>query len=318
MALCKKDYPVVKKPFHVPELRAVADVLNNGLKAHFSEVLVEVVDCPDLTQAPFHLANKGLNGNPNLLDIGGPSFLIPLVDRTKVYDLKDMAEISGNKPAFLIGAGAGPFNHLKTNCEGIFNINVGDEIKQESRIGMLNRETGSPMELKLNNSITEFGLLGNLYSSQGKEGKVLKVHAVKRIGTIDFIASIRSVLSEAYKSQDGIVGLGGTFIIKKGSAKLHIMPDFSDTPIEDDETLNKWLQFFNMSSPLVAVGTLVTGTYNMDLREQHFHMFSDHGNAGHYHIDTTPDVVEYLGYFNVANHIFRVDQPKTDAAFGKD
>ena len=29
-------------------------------------------------------------------------------------------------------------------------------------------------------------------------------------------------------------------------------------------------------------------------------IFSRHGDGGHYHYDTTPDEVEYIGYFNLA------------------
>ena len=35
----------------------------------------------------------------------------------------------------------------------------------------------------------------------------------------------------------------------------------------------------------------------MDLRIEHSHGFSKHGDGGHYHYDTTPEEVEYLGYF---------------------
>ena len=48
---------------------------------------------------------------------------------------------------------------------------------------------------------------------------------------------------------------------------------------------------------------------DLDLRVQHFHSFSHHGEGGHYHIDTTPDIVEYLGYFTPGEILFRVDQP---------
>lgn len=34
-------------------------VIKNGLKLNFAHVEVEVVDCPDLTEAPYHLASKG-------------------------------------------------------------------------------------------------------------------------------------------------------------------------------------------------------------------------------------------------------------------
>ncbi|KAJ8969241.1 hypothetical protein NQ317_002639 [Molorchus minor] len=77
------------------------------------------------------------------------------------------------------------------------------------------------------------------------------------------------------------------------------MRDFSKVPINNEQDLNNWLKFFNMSAPLIAVGTLINGDGGLDLRVQHFHSFSHHGEAGHYHIDVTPEVVEYLGYFNV-------------------
>ena len=32
----------------------------------------------------------------------------------------------------------------------------------------------------------------------------------------------------------------------------------------------------------------------------HSATFSRHGDGGHYHFDTTPDEVEYIGYFNLA------------------
>lgn len=53
-------------------------------------------------------------------------------------------------------------------------------------------------------------------------------------------------------------GLGGVFVMKEGKATLHVMRDFSAEPINNEEQLDKWLKFFNMSAPLVAVGTLIS------------------------------------------------------------
>ncbi len=41
---------------------------------------------------------------------------------------------------------------------------------------------------------------------------------------------------------------------------------------------------------------------------EHTHCFSEHGDSGHYHYDTTPDEVEYEGYFVPAETIYRIDQ----------
>ena len=47
----------------------------------------------------------------------------------------------------------------------------------------------------------------------------------------------------------------------------------------------------------------------LDLRDEHFHCFSTHGEGGHYHWDTTPQVIEYRGYFTVAELLYRIDKP---------
>jgi hypothetical protein len=48
------------------------------------------------------------------------------------------------------------------------------------------------------------------------------------------------------------------------------------------------------------------------LRMEHTHCFSDHGDGGHYHFDTTPENVEYEAYFNIAKIIYRVDLPPVE------
>ena len=44
----------------------------------------------------------------------------------------------------------------------------------------------------------------------------------------------------------------------------------------------------------------------LDLRLEHSHGFNiDNGQGGHYHYDTTPDVVEYTAYYNIAEGSIR-------------
>lgn len=47
-----------------------------------------------------------------------------------------------------------------------------------------------------------------------------------------------------------------------------------------------------------------------DLRVEHTHCFSDHGEGGHYHYDTTPHEVEYLAYYTLAEKLYRIDRPR--------
>lgn len=93
--------------------------LSNGLQQNFADVHVDEIDCPDLTAAPFHLAASGLGGSKTVLDVGGPAYLLPLADRSKVYDLVRMVKrvLPNAKNLFVCGAGAGPHPAVHTNCE---------------------------------------------------------------------------------------------------------------------------------------------------------------------------------------------------------
>lgn len=286
-------------------------MLESGLKANFSEVSVEIVDCPNLSQAPFHLASSGLGGDPIIVEFGGPPFLLPLVDKTKVYDLVTLLRnISGyqNKEFFTCGAGAGPWPLFDQNCEGMINLRAGSDGSLTNETHVARTVPGGIELTKVPKEETRCALLGNLFLSEGKSGKVLKVKAKKRIGEENFISAMRLTLVE-YFTDDKTVGLGGCFLMKEGKAKQHVMDQFSKTPLHTEEDLNKWLTFHEMPAPLIAVGTMVTNEADLDLRLQHFHSFSKHGHGGHYHYDVTPDTVEYEGYFNVGSRIVRIDKP---------
>lgn len=145
-----------------------------------------------------------------------------------------------------------------TKFQGVYNLNIENgKVDQHTRISKVDSEDkGAILEI-LPNTESRIALLGNLFFSDGKPCKVVKVHVKTRIGSDDFIASIRKVLETRYKDQ--LVGLGGAFLLKQGKAKQHVMRDFSKTPINTDEEVNQWLKFFNMSAPLVALGTLTNG-----------------------------------------------------------
>lgn len=190
------------------------------------------------------------------------------------------------------------------------------QVDQKTRISKVSQLDGSPIQEILPNTESRFALLANIFVSQGEPGKVVKVQAKRRTGSDDFIASVRKSLANHFGDQ--LVGLGGVFVFQRGKAKQHVMPDFSKTPLNTEAELNDWLKFYEMSAPLVALGTLTTHESDLDLRVQHFHSFSDHGEAGHYHIDVTPESAEYVGYFNVGEEIYRVDRPVDTHKIGRD
>uniref|UniRef100_A0A3Q1F308 Chromosome 11 open reading frame 54 n=1 Tax=Acanthochromis polyacanthus TaxID=80966 RepID=A0A3Q1F308_9TELE len=151
----------------------------------------------------------------------------------------------------------------------------------------------------------------------GMNAEVIEVRAKKRTGIHSLVTALRTTLEGHYP--DKSLALGGTFIIQKGKAKIHIMPrEFSACPLNTNDDVNNWLKHFEVSAPLICQSVLVSRDPGLDLRVEHTHCFSHHGEGGHYYIDTTPDSVEYLGYFMPAQFVYRIDRPKETHKVGRD
>ncbi|KAL8562084.1 hypothetical protein ACOMHN_031855 [Nucella lapillus] len=304
--------PVTKVPLHVPTLQEVAQVLQSGMKENFGSVTVSVVDCPDLTQKPFSLSAQGLCGSPRLADVGGPPYLLPLAQRDKLYDLADVARLVDLPGAFMVGAGAGPWKIVGVNSELVCNVQVSPDgtraLRCNSHVAKVDTKDGSCVLSQLKDTLN-FNLMGNFLCCEGKPGKVLEIKASKRTGEENLMSAVRKSLQSQYGPNP--VGVGGVFLIEKGKANLHIMPDFSCTPLTCEADVNNWLRFYEMDATLVCLGEVVSHDPGLDLRVEHFHCFSEHGQGGHYHYDTTPNEVVYRAYFNVAEFLYRIDQPPT-------
>ncbi|XP_028278018.1 ester hydrolase C11orf54 homolog [Parambassis ranga] len=153
--------------------------------------------------------------------------------------------------------------------------------------------------------------------SMATDDQVIEVRAKKRTGSHSLVTALRTTLEGHYP--DKSLALGGTFIIQKGKAKIHIMPrEFSVCPLNTNDDVNNWLKHFEVSAPLICQSVLVSRDPGLDLRVEHTHCFSHHGEGGHYYIDTTPDSVEYLGYFVPAEFVYRIDRPKETHKVGRD
>lgn len=132
--------------------------------------------------------------------------------------------------------------------------------------------------------------MANLFVCEGKPGKVLRVSAKKRIGSENFVSAMRLVLNKHYGNR--VVTVGGVFLLRTGTAKLHIMPDFSEVALNSNEDVNNWLKYYSMRSPLICLSVFHSYDPGLDLRLEHTHCFSEHNQGGHYHYDQTPDTVE--------------------------
>ncbi|CAG5125818.1 unnamed protein product [Candidula unifasciata] len=298
---------VKKMSLYRPSLEEVAEVLRNGLSKNFSSSEVSVVDCPNLTQAPFDLAAEGLGGQPRIVDIGGPDYLKPWPQKNKLYDFQTVANLAELPEAFIIGAGAGPHHKVGVNCELVCNVKLGENASNKTHIAKVNVADGQYILEKETSG--EFSLMGNFLLSEGKPGQVLEIKARNRTGDENFVSCIHKTLTEQYGEK--AVGIAGTFLLQTGKANIHVMPDFATTKIETDEETDRWLRFYEMDAPLIHVGEIVSADpEKLHLRQEHFHCFSDHGQGGHYHYDTTPDNASYLAYFNLADAVYRIDLPE--------
>lgn len=117
--------PLVVKKLDLKKqnLEEIAETLSSGLRGCFESCTVEVVTCPDLREAPFELAAPGLGGQTAIADVGGPPYLIPLVNRNKTYTFAQVASaVNVGHQCFLLGASAGPFHRIGQNCELIPNV----------------------------------------------------------------------------------------------------------------------------------------------------------------------------------------------------
>lgn len=61
--------------------------------------------------------SAGISGNTKVVEVGGPGYLLPLANLSRIYDLKDIAAFTKTPDAFIIGATSGPFPYVGVNCE---------------------------------------------------------------------------------------------------------------------------------------------------------------------------------------------------------
>jgi hypothetical protein len=246
--------------------------------------------------------------------VGGVPYLFPLPRKEKKYSLRDVARMVDLPNALVIGAGAGSSHFVGVNCELMPNMVVSEDgINRTHATKMVpNSEEYNTFEYQCK----DCGPLANVFLSKGEKGQVLEIRAKTRTGEENFVSCMRKALLAAYGENP--VGLGGVFQIKSGKAKLHVMPDFSEKPIATPKEVNNWLKFFEMNSPLICLSVFITTDPGLDLRLEHTHCYSCHGDGGHYHYDTTPEEVEYIGYYTPGEFIYRVDRPEETHALGRD
>jgi hypothetical protein len=309
-----------KFPLSPPSLDELVQKLEAPLAKNYEHTTISVVQCPDLRQAPFHLATEGLCGEEKVADVGGQAHLFPRPRLDKIYSMTEVAKSMEMRPerGSILGAGAGPFHVVGKNCELSPNLSWDsgfDNVDNQTRV----------IQIKSNNTVSteispslDCALMANLYGSLGESGPVIKITARKRKGPEkSFTECIQKALYAAY-GDSRTISLGGAFLAKSGKARYHVMPDFpseNELPFKHREQLNDWLTYHDFDGPIVCLSVLHSADpgKKMGLRMEHTHGFSSAGKntGGHYHYEVDGDEdVEYEGYFNTAKAIYRVDMPQ--------
>lgn len=310
----------------VPELKSLAVMLQASLESNFETVEVKVVQCPDLTK--WGLAAPGICGNPRIVDVGGvPNLLDPKYHK-ETFDLNRIAEAVELPGAYVFGAGAASSKVVGVNAELMPTENTSNG----HRCTKYAKTTAPDADGKVGFEVadyksSEFGLLANLFACDGKPGDVIEVRVKVRKGTDNFVSCMRKGLAQALEEADNdakqegmpirrCIGMGGVFKVAKGQVRAHVMPPFKKTLMEDGPEVEDWLKFFPMGPDLTCLSVFLTGDptkgtsrpHGLDLRLEHTHFFSQGSKkeGGHYHFDTTPEDVEYVGYFLPAPSVYRI------------
>jgi hypothetical protein len=313
-----RQYPVQKVELKPPPLEELAQAISTALTVNFRNGAATVEECPDLRSAPFHLAAPGLCGHRRIADVGGQSNLNPVPDLSKKYDLLEISRLMELSPetGSLLGAGAGPFHVLGVNSELMPNIAYGaainegpDGLRNLTRYAKILDDDSVRCEL-VDASNVGFGLMCNLYGSDGHSGPCLHIKAVGRKGNLNFTETIQAGLHQSFG--DRLISIGGVFFVKHGKCNLHVMPGFRDEPFRNRADVEGWLRYFETDPPIICLSVFHSGHgQGLGLRMEHTHCFSVEGGTrgGHYHndLDETMGQVEYEGWFNVAEVLYRID-----------
>ena len=308
---------IEKASFKKISLEEIAKALQAGLSQNFKKVSVEIVECPNLKN--WGCPAEGLSGNQKIIDVGGEPYMHDKRYIGAEFDYEKIAKLIGSEKSYALGAGSGAMSCLEGHC--------GELIIDDNLITKDNRSIIAKVG-KNKECITEkyngrkHGGLGNIFYSDGKTEKVLKITINGRSGKQRSLPqAIRAALiSQLNLKNNNHIALGGIFRILKGQIRAHVQPDYEDIKHEYyDPKLMKctkdFLQFYEPVGPnLQCYSVLWTGDPTegkLNLRESgehtHFYNFKNKSCSGHYHFDVTPDEIEYEGYFNTADAVYRVN-----------
>ncbi|XP_022166625.1 ester hydrolase C11orf54-like [Myzus persicae] len=240
--------PIVRFKLNTPSLICIVQAILPELLENFENVFAEVVQCPDLTQPPFNLTSEGLCGDENVFDIGDVTNFIPSLKREKLYNVKDLKQITGSDPLVIIGACAGPYPFFGADSECVENVKMtGDRVENGTHVHMTKSDdVAECFHESLPDDEMRFSMMANFFTSNGIKGEVLKIVCEIRKGPLSFSTCIREALVKHFG--DEIIALGGVILIENGKVKVHVIkPSLVKIPIKSEKELGNWLHFIELS-----------------------------------------------------------------------
>jgi len=308
---------IEKASFKKFNLEEIAKALQVGLSQNYKIINLEIVDCPNLKN--WGCPAEGLSGNQKIIDVGGEPYMHDKRYIGAEFNYEEIAKLIGSEKSYALGAGSGAMSCSEGHC--------GELIIDDNLITKENKSIIAKVG-KNKECITEkyngrkHGGLGNIFYSDGKKDKVLKINIKGRSGKQGSLPqAIRAALiNQLNLKNNNHIALGGIFRILKGQIRAHVQPDYEEIKHEYyDPKLMKctkdFLQFYEPVGPnLQCYSVLWTGDPTegkLNLRESgehtHFYDFKNKSCSGHYHFDVTPDEIQYEGYFNTADTVYRVN-----------
>ena len=311
------ELTIEKAQFAKTSLEQISEALKKGLQKNYKLVEISIVDCPNLKQ--WDCPAEGLSGNQKIIDVGGEPYMRDKKLIGAEFDYEEIAKKIGSEKSYALGAGSGAMSCLGGHCgELVINENL---ITNESR--SIIAQVDENQKCKSSKyTARKHGGLGNIYYSDGKPGKVIKIMIKGRLGKQGSLPqAMRTALKENLSTEnDNHFAVAGVFRILNGKIKSHVQPDYDTIKHEyydpkQMKCVKDFLKFYEPIGPhFQCYSILWTGDPTggkLNLRESgehtHFHSYKGTQDAGHYHFDVTPEEIEYECYFNIPEEVHRVN-----------
>ena len=290
------ELTIEKAQFAKTSLEQISEALKKGLQKNYKLVEISIVDCPNLKQ--WDCPAEGLSGNQKIIDVGGEPYMHDKKLIGAEFDYEEIAKKIGSEKSYALGAGSGAMSCLGGHCgELVINENL---ITNESR--SIIAQVDENQKCKSSKyTARKHGGLGNIYYSDGKPGKVIKIMIKGRSGKQGSLPqAMRTALKENLSTEnDNHFAVAGVFRILNGKIKSHVQPDYDTIKHEyydpkQMKCVKDFLKFYEPIGPhfqcysILWTGDPTGGKLNLRESGEHTHFHSYKGTQDACLLYTSP------------------------------